>query len=255
MVKEKKGGQGGGEHLGNEKSSGGFKGDVGKFPEKKNPFQPFKTYQKEFANAKDLPTLKKVLEDNGVVMSDKFEKYIASGKYPLEDAKNFMKGTLLTMSHYGDGEKFVGFGAFNSAKNPTVAQYSYMDMVGVQANGNISVNIGHPSSRGKGIYGTGAHEAYHQVQGLMGDRQGISSSQWSENVIKKVYPNWAKNKANKSSGDIKKDVTTNISSYGSTNNKEAMSEAMKNVINKGHKASTLSKDIYKFVKAETRKYK
>ena len=46
MPKDSRGGQGGGEHLGN--NGGGFSGDVGSFPEKKNPFQPFKTYQKEF---------------------------------------------------------------------------------------------------------------------------------------------------------------------------------------------------------------
>lgn len=255
MPKDSRGGQSGDKHLGNDRGGGGYSGSVGNFPEKKNPFQPFKTYQKEFAEAKDLPTLKKVLEDNGVVMSDKFEKYIAKGKYPLNDAKNFIKGTLLTMSHYGDGEKFVGFGAFNSSRLPTVAQYSAPAVVGNQANGNISVNIGHPSSRGKGIYGTGAHEAYHQVEALMGDRKGIDMSLYSESVVKNVYGKWSSNKANKSSGNIKTDVSTHISNYGATNNNEALSEAMKNVINRGHKASTLSKDIYKYVKADAKKYK
>lgn len=56
-------------------------GNVGNFPQKKNPFKPFKTYQKEYENARDLPTLKKLLEDNGVVMSDKFERYIQSGNF------------------------------------------------------------------------------------------------------------------------------------------------------------------------------
>ena len=255
MPKDSRGGQGGDKHLGNDSGSGGYKGDVGNFPDKKNPFQPFKTYQKEFAAAKDLPTLKKVLEDNGVVMSDKLEKYIATGKYPLEDAKSFMKGTLLTMSHYGDGEQFVGFGAFNRSKMSTIAQYSAPAMVGEQARGNISVNIGHPSSRGKGIYGTGAHEAYHQVEALMGDRKGMGISAYSESVVKSVYGKWSKNKANKSTGDVKKDVTTHVSAYGATSNAEALSEAMKNVINRGHKASTLSKDIYKHVKADARKYR
>lgn len=255
MPKDSRGGQGGGDHLGNDRGGGGFKGDVGNFPEKKNPFQPFKTYQKEFAAAKDLPTLKKVLEDNGVVMSDKLENYIAKGKYPLEDAKSFMKGTLLTMSHYGDGEKFVGFGAFNRSNMSTIAQYSAPAMVGEQARGNISVNIGHSYSRGKSIYGTGAHEAYHQVEALMGDRKGMEMSAYSESVVKNVYGKWSKNKANKSSGDVKADVKKHISDYGATNNNEALSEAMKNVINKGHKASTLSKDIYKYVKADARKYK
>lgn len=255
MPKDSRGGQGGDKHLGNNKAEGGYKGSVGNFPEKKNPFQPFKTYQKEFAEAKDLPTLKKVLEDNGVVISDKLEKYIAKGKYPLNDAKNFIKGTLLTMSHFGDGDKFVGFGAFNSSRNPTVAQYSAPAVVGSQAHGNISVNIGHPASRVKGIYGTGAHEAYHQVEALMGDRKGIDMSAYSESVVKSVYGKWSKNKANKSTGDVKKDVSKHISDYGATNNNEALSEAMSNVISKGHKASTLSKDIYKYVKADARKYK
>lgn len=255
MPKDSRGGQGGDKHLGNSSSSGGYKGSVGNFPEKKNPFQPFKTYQKEFTSAKDLPTLKKVLEDNGVVMSDKFEKYIATNKYPLEDAKNFIKGTLLTMSHYGDGEKFVGFGAFNSSRSSTVAQYSAPAVIGSQANGNISVNIGHPFSRGKSIYGTGGHEAYHQVEALMGDRKGITMDKYSESVVTRVYGKWSKNKANKSSGNIKTDVSTHISNYGATNNNEALSEAMKNVINKGHKASSLSKDIYKQVKADTKTYK
>ena len=255
MVKEKKGGQGGGSHLGNNGGGGGFSGDVGSFPEKKNPFQPFKTYQKEFAEARDLPTLKKVLENNGVVMSDKLEGYIARGKYPLEDAKSFMKGALLTLSHYGDGEKFVGFGAFNKSTSSTVAQYSYAGIVGVQAHGNISVNIGNSSSRGKGIYGVGAHEAMHHVTALMGDRKGVEVSKYSEGVISNVYGKWASNKANKSSGNIKTDVSTHVSSYGSTNNKEAISESMSNVITRGHKASTLSKDIYKYVRNDARKYR
>lgn len=70
MPKGSRGGQGGNEHLGNYSGSGGYKGDVGTFPQKKNAFKPFKTYQKDFASAKDLQSLKKVLEDNGVVMSD-----------------------------------------------------------------------------------------------------------------------------------------------------------------------------------------
>ena len=255
MPKGSRGGQGGGDHLGNERGGGGYSGSVGNFPDKKNPFQPFKTYQKEFAAANDLPTLKKVLEDNGVVMSDKLEKYIAKGKYPLADAKNFIKGTLLTMSHFGDGDKFVGFGGFNSSRSSTVAQYSAPAVVGSQAHGNISVNIGHPASRGKGIYGTGAHEAHHQVQALMGDRKGMSMGAYSESVVKSVYGKWASNKANKSSGNIKTDVAKHISDYGTTNNNEALSESMKNVINRGHKASTLSKDIYKYVRDEARKYK
>lgn len=255
MPKGSRGGQGGNEHLGNYSGSGGYKGSVGSFPQKKNPFKPFKTYQKDFASANDLTSLKKVLEDNGVVMSDKFENYIATGRYPLHAAKSFMKGALLTMSHYGDGEQFVGFGAFDSSRSGTLAQYSYLGVVGEQAKGNISVNVGHPSSRGKGIYGTGAHEAYHQVEALMGDRKGITSAKYSESVVKDVYGKWASNKANQSSGNIKTDVSTHISSYGATNNKEALSEAMKNVANKGHKASTLSKDIYKYVKADSKKYK
>ena len=255
MPKGSRGGQGGDKHLGNEKGGGGYKGSVGKFPEKKNPFKPFRTYKKAFESAKDLPTFKKVLEDNGVVMSDKLEKYIATNKYPLEDAKRFIKGTLTTMSHYGDGEKFVGFGAFNSSKSATVAQYSAPIYVGAQANGNIAVNIGHPSSRGKSIYGTGAHEAYHQVQGLMGDRKGITMDKYSESVVTRVYGKWAKNKANKSSGNIRTDVSNHISSYGATNNNEALSEAMKNVANRGRKASSLSKDIYKQVRADSKPYK
>ena len=89
----------------------------------------------------------------------------------------------------------------------------------------------------------------------MGDRKGIDMSLYSESVVKNVYGKWSSNKANKSSGNIKTDVSTHISNYGATNNNEALSEAMKNVINRGHKASTLSKDIYKYVKADAKKYK
>lgn len=255
MVKERKSGQAGVSHLGNSKGDDGYKGSVGRFPKNKNPFKPFKTYQKEFAAAKDLPTLKKVLEDNGVVISSKLEKYIAKGEYPLKDAKSFMKGALLTMSHYGDGEKFIGFGAFNKPNMSTIAQYSHPVKIGYQAYGDISVNIGHAKSRGKSIYGTGAHEAYHQVTALMGDRKGMSTHKYSEGVVTDVYGKWSSNKINKSSGDIKTDVKKHISDYGTKNNNEALSESMKNVINKGHKASTLSKDIYKHVKADARKYK
>lgn len=256
MAKGSRGGQGGGStHLGNSGGGGGYHGSVGNFPEKKNPFKPFSTYYTKFAEAKDLPSLKKVLEDNGVVMSDKLEKYIATGKYPITDAKNFIKGALATISNYGDGEKLVGFGAFNSSRSATVAQYSYSGVIGVQANGNISVNIGNSSSRGKGIYGVGAHEAYHHVEALMGDRKGITSAKYSESVMDNVYGKWAKNKANKSSGNIRTDVAKHISQYGTTNDKEALSEAMRNVITKKRKASTLSKDIYKYVREDTKKYK
>ena len=42
---------------------------VGKIPAKKNPFKPFKEYQKEFEKAKDAKTLAQVLEDNGAPIS------------------------------------------------------------------------------------------------------------------------------------------------------------------------------------------
>ena len=111
-----KGGPSGG--LGNS-AGGGIRvpKNVGNIPAKKNPFKPFKTYQKEFAQAKDAPALKKVLEDNGVAISDKFEKYIATGQYPIEHAKAFIKGSLLTISHYGDGERLIGFGAYQVMTN------------------------------------------------------------------------------------------------------------------------------------------
>lgn len=241
-------------HLGN---SGGSAGPTpaGNFAGKKNPFKEFKTYQKEFAAANDLPTLKKVLEDNGVQMSDKFEKYITEGKYPIERAKDFMKGTLLTMSHFGDGEKFIGFGAYKRTNSSTVAYYAHPTVVGSQANGYIAVNIGHPSSRSKSIYGTGAHEAYHQVEGLMGDRKGISYKKYSQDVVTQVYTKWSGNKANNSSGNVKTDFAKHISPYGATSNVEALSEAMKNVITKKARASSLSKGIYKAVRSDAEKYK
>lgn len=242
-------------HLGEGGDGGAGPTPAGNFAGNKKPFKEFKTYQKEFAAAKDLPTLKRVLEDNGVQMSDKFEKYIADGKYPIERAKDFMKGTLLTMSHYGDGDKFVGFGAYKLSNSPVVAYYAHPSIVGSQANGYIAVNIGHPSSWSKSIYGTGAHEAYHQVEGLMGDRRGVSYKEYSKDVVTRTYGKWAANKANKSSGNIKTDFSRHVSPYGATNNAEALSESMKNVITKGHKASTLSKNIYKAVKSDTEKYK
>lgn len=242
-------------HLGNGGSGSAGPTPAGNFAGKKNPFKPFKTYQKEFAAANDLPTLKKVLEDNGVQMSDKFENYIATGTYPIDRAKDFMKGTLLTMSHYGDGEKFVGFGAYKKSNSPVVAYYAHPTVVGSQANGYIAVNIGHPSSWSKGIYGTGAHEAYHQVEGLMGDRRGVSYKAYSQDVVTRAYGQWTGNKANKSSGDIKTDFAKHITPYGATSNVEALSEAMKVVITKKGKASSLAKGIYKTVKADTEKYK
>ena len=241
-------------HLGNN-SGGGGPTPAGNFKGNKKPFKEFKTYQKEFAAANDLPTLKKVLEDNGVEMSDKFEDYIASGKYPLKNAKDFMKGALLTMSHFGDGDKFVGFGAYKRSNSGTVAYYAHPTVVGAQANGYIAVNIGHPSSRSKSIYGTGAHEAYHQVEGLMGDRKGISYKQYSQDVVTKVYTKWSGDKANKSSGNVKTDFAKHISPYGATSNVEALSEAMKNVISKKARASSLSKGIYKAVRSDAEKYK
>lgn len=241
-------------HLGNG-GTGAGPTPAGNFAGKKNPFKEFKTYQKEFAAANDLPTLKKVLEDNGVQMSDKFERYISEGQYPIKNAKDFMKGALLTMSHYGDGEKFVGFGAYKRSDSSTVAYFAHPGVVGSQAHGYIAVNIGHPKSRSKSIYGTGAHEAYHQVESLMGDRKGISYVQYSQDVVTRVYPKWAANKANKSSGDIKTDFAKHISPYGATSNKEALSEAMSNVILKKSRASSLSKGIYKAVRSDAEKYK
>ena len=242
-------------HLGNGGAGSSGPTPAGNFAGKKNPFKEFKTYQKEFAAANDLPTLKKVLEDNGVEMSDKFENYISSGAYPLKNAKEFMKGALLTMSHFGDGEKFIGFGAYKRSNSSTVAYYAHPVVVGSQANGYIAVNIGHPSSRSKSIYGTGAHEAYHQVEGLMGDRKGISYKQYSQDVVTKVYTKWSANKANNSTGNVKTDFATHISNYGATSNVEALSEAMKNVITKKARASTLSKGIYKAVRSDAEKYK
>lgn len=247
-------GSGRGQHLGN----GGFAGGptpAGNFNiQNKNPFKEFKTYQKEFADAKDLATLKKVLEDNGVVMSDKFENYISKGRYPIERAKDFMKGALLTMSHFGDGDKFVGFGAYSKSNSPVLAYYAHPTVVGSQANGYIAVNIGHGSAwNSKKIYGTGAHEAYHQVEGLMGDRKGISYKQYSQDVVTKVYKEWSGNPKNNATGKIKTDVAKHISSYGATSNTEALSEAMNNVITQKGRASTLAKGIYKAVRNDARK--
>lgn len=46
MPKGSRGGQGGDKHLGNSSSGGGYKGSVGNFPEKKNPFQTLINWQK-----------------------------------------------------------------------------------------------------------------------------------------------------------------------------------------------------------------
>ena len=241
-------------HLGNSGGGGGGPKNVGKIPAKKNPFKPFKQYQKEFAKANDAQTLTKVLEDNGVAISDKFVRYIESGKYPIEDAKRFMKGALLTISHYGDGERLVGFGAYKDSRSGTVAYYSHPTIVGAQGNGYIAVNIGHPSSRGKGIYGTGAHEGYHQVEAVIGDASKQSMYTYSEKVVTSAYSKWTK-KSGLSSGNVKKDFTTHVSAYGATKNSEALSEAMRNVIMKKGKASSLSKAVFSQVREDAIKYK
>lgn len=241
-------------HLGNGGGGVRVPKNVGNIPAKKNPFKPFKTYQKEFAQAKDASTLKKVLEDNGVAISDKFEGYIETGKYPIEHAKAFMKGALLTISHYGDGERFAGFGAFKDSNSGTVAYYAHANVVGTQGDGYIAVNIGHPSSRTSGIYGTGAHEGYHQVEGVIGDASKQSMYTYSENVVKSAYSKWSK-KTGLSTGDIKNDFTTHVSPYGATKNSEALSEAMKNVIMKKGKASSLSKTVFNQVRNDARTYK
>ena len=228
--------------------------NVGSIPAKKNPFKPFKTYQKEFAQAKDASTLKKVLEDNGVAISDKFEKYIETGKYPIEHAKAFMKGALLTISHYGDGERLVGFGAYKDSRSGTVAYYAHADVVGTQGNGYIAVNIGHPSSRTKGIYGTGAHEGYHHVEGVIGDASKQSMYTYSNQVVQSAHSKWSK-KTGLSTGNIKQDFTTHVSKYGATRDSEALSEAMKNVIMKRGKASSLSKTVFNQVREDAKKYK
>ena len=240
--------------LGNSGGGGGGNEKVGIIPAKKNPFKPFKEYQHEFAKAKDAQSLGKVLEDNGVAISDKFLRYIESGKYPIENAKDFIKGTLLTISHYGDGERFVGFGAYKRSDSPIVAYYQHPTVVGSQGNGYIAVNIGHPSSRSKSIYGTGAHEGYHHVEGVIGDVKKIDMYTYSKDVVVRSYSSWGK-KTGLSTGDIKKDFTTHVSSYGATKDSEALSEAMKNVIMHKGKASALSKTIFNEVRRDAKTYK
>lgn len=247
-----KGGAGGG--LGDGHNRGGKGPEIGKMPAKKAPFRPFKEYQKEFERTKDAQSLKKVLEDNGVPISDKLEKYIVTGKYPIEQAKLFIKGSLLTISHYGEGNKFLGFGAFMDSNSGTVAFYRAPTITGAQSNGVIAVNIGHPKSRTKEIYGTGAHEGYHHVQGVLGDATNQSMNRYSENVVASVYPKWVK-KARITTGNIKTDFAAYVSMYGASSNAEALSEAMKNVIMKKGKASTLSKDIFKQVRADAKRNK
>lgn len=240
--------------LGNSGGGGGGNQKVGVIPQKKNPFKPFKTYQKEFGKAKDAQSLVKVLEDNGVAISDKFVRYIESGKYPIEDAKAFIKGNLLTISHYGDGERFIGFGAYKDSRSRTVAFYSHPTVTGAQGNGYVAVNIGHPSSRGKSIYGTGAHEGYHHVTAVIADAKNANMYTYANDVVKKSYSSWSK-KTGLSTGDIKKDFTTHVSRYGATKDSEALSESMKNVIMKKGGASSLSKTVFNQVRKDARTYK
>lgn len=241
--------------LGNSGGGGGGGNiKVGKIPAKKNPFKPFKEYQTEFAKAKDAQSLVKVLEDNGVAISDKFVKYIQSGKYPIESAKAFLKGNLLTISHYGDGERFIGFGAYKDSRSPTVAFYSHPTITGTQGNGYVAVNIGHPSSRTGSIYGTGAHEGYHHVTAVIADAKNTSMYTYANDVVKSSYSSWSK-KTGLSSGDIKKDFTTHVSAYGATKDSEALSESMKNVIMKKGKASSLSKTVFNQVRKDAKTYK
>ena len=235
-------------------NGGGGSKKVGIIPAKKNPFKQFKTYQKEFERAKDAKSLAKVLEDNGVAISDKFLRYIESGKYPIESAKAFLKGNLLTISHYGDGERFVGFGAYKDSNSPVVAFYQHPTITGSQGNGYIAVNIGHPASRSQSIYGTGAHEGYHHVNAVIADAKNVSMYSYANDVVKSAYSGWSK-KSGLSTGDIKKDFTTHVSAYGASKDSEALSESMKNVIMKKSNASSLSKTVFKQVLADARKHK
>lgn len=240
--------------LGNSGGGRGGNKDVGKIPAKKNPFKPFKEYQKEFTKAKDAQSLVKVLEDNGVAISDKFVRYIETGKYPIEDAKAFLKGNLLTISHYGDGDRFIGFGAYKDSRSPTVAFYGHPTITGAQGNGFVAVNIGHPSSRGKSIYGTGAHEGYHHVTAVIADAKKVNMYTYSNDVVKSSYDKWGK-KTGLSTGNIRSDFTTHVSPYGATKDSEALSESMKNVIMKRNRASSLSKTVFNRVREDAKKYK
>lgn len=235
-------------------NGGGGNKKVGIIPPKKNPFKPFKTYQKEFDKAKDAKSLAKVLEDNGVAISDKFLRYIDSGKYPIESAKAFLKGNLLTISHYGDGERFVGFGAYKDSNSGVVAYYSHPTITGSQGNGYVAVNIGHPSSRSSSIYGTGAHEGFHHVNAVIADAKKQDMYTYANDVVKKSYSSWSK-KSGKSTGDIKNDFRTHVSAYGATKDSEALSESMKNVIMKKGKASSLSKTVFNQIREDAKKYK
>ncbi len=227
--------------------------DYGLFPQKTAPFTAFRKYQKEFNDANTPEAVINLLEKNGVVVSDKFEQYLMTGKYPLSDAKNFIKGTLETMSLRGDGEKFEGFGAYLRKNSSVAAFYNGSSVVGTQAHGVIAVNVGHPAIRTNKAFGIGAHEAYHQTVATLADKANMGVDRFEKRVFKKAYKNWQK--TNKSSGNVKKDAAVHISKYGATSNGEALAESMNNLATHRLKASSLSKEIYKQVQRESRSLK
>lgn len=218
-----------------------------------NPFKPFKTYQKEFYNTKNIDELQDVLDKNGVSINSNLYRDVKSGNLSLNEVKEFMKGALLVVSHQGDNATFRGFGsvnnsravAFYSPKNNSIhivksnfkKQYSSIGNRKVQTNKSI-----------------GAHEAMHHTQFLL-QRQKINySDKVVRDSLKKLKQIEPKNKT-KSNRSYAKEKISKISSYAwKGGNDETISEAMNDVITNGARATNLSKIIYKQIKKDTKKY-
>lgn len=218
-----------------------------------NPFKPFKTYQKEFYNTKNIDELQDVLDKNGVSINSNLYRDVKNGSLSLNEVKEFMKGTLLVVSHQGDNATFRGFGSVNKSK--AIAFYSpdnnSIHIVKSNFRKQYSIIGDRKLQTNKSI---GAHEAMHHTQFLLQNQKVGYSNKLVRDSLKKLKKVEPKSKAT-SNRNYAKEKISKISGYAwSGGNDETVSEAMNDVITNGARATNLSKIIYKQVKNDVKKY-
>lgn len=221
-----------------------------------NPFRAFKTYQNEFNKVKTVDALRKLLDQNGVSINENLYKALKSGKIDFDTAKEFMKGSLLVVSHQGNGKDFTGFGSVKSAGN-AVAFYS-------QENGSIHIvqNRMRPDfgskiggRKSQTARSVGAHEAMHHSQNLLERKKLDYSNRIVRSALRDLKRIEPKQRGVSNSAYARSKIS-GISSYAwRGGNGETVSEAMNDVMRNGARATNLSKIIYKRVKNDIKKYK
>lgn len=221
-----------------------------------NPFKQFKTYQREFDGVKTVEQLRTLLDKNGVSMNDNLYNAIKSGKINLNTAKEFMKGSLLVISHQGNGKDFTGFGSVKSAGN-AVAFYSQennsIHLVQSRMRSDFGGKIG--GRKSQTARSVGAHEAMHHSQNLLEKKKFDYSNRVVRSALKDLKKIEPKKRGVSNSAYARQKIN-GISSYAwRGGNGETVSEAMNDVMRNGARATNLSKIIYKRVKNDIKKYK